>query len=139
MPKAKLRTRADVPPGGCLCDFCSGKCCRYFSLPIDTPTEWDDFDSIRWYLAHEQAFVYVHEDNWYLLITTKCKYLLPDNRCGIYFNRPKICREYSTSNCEYDSEWGFERLFETPEQIWEYAEAILPPRRRRRSMLTVIN
>jgi hypothetical protein len=44
-------------------------------------------------------------------------------------NRPKICREYTTDNCEYDNGWSFEKLFETPEQIWEYAEAILPSRR----------
>ena len=58
---------------------------------------------------------------------TRCKYLTADNRCRIYFNRPKICREYTTTNCEYDADWSFEKIFETPEQIWEYAEAILPP------------
>ena len=60
---------------------------------------------------------------------TRCKYLTPDNRCRIYFNRPKICREYTTDDCEYDEDWSFDKVFETPEQIWEYAEAVLPPRR----------
>lgn len=116
--------------GESLCDFCTGKCCQYFSLPIDAPRTWDDYDAIRWYLAHGQTVVYVHEEQWYLLVMTKCQYLLADNRCGIYLNRPKICREYTTENCEYEAPWAFEKAFETPEQIWEYAEALLPPRRR---------
>jgi Fe-S-cluster containining protein len=61
---------------------------------------------------------------------TKCKYLTRDDRCQVYLNRPKICREYTTADCEYDSDWLFEKVFETAEQIWEYAEAVLPPRRR---------
>jgi Fe-S-cluster containining protein len=126
--KTKVR-REDLKPGECLCDHCTGKCCRYFSLPIDTPTEWDDFDAIRWYLAHGQTVIYVDKGTWHLLVLTTCQYLLPDNRCGIYLNRPKICREYTTDDCEYDEDWVFEKVFETPEQIWEYAEATLPPRR----------
>lgn len=125
-------TRDEIPPGECLCDYCTGKCCRYFSLPIDNPTTWDDYDSIRWYLAHGQTLVYVDKSQWYLLVMTRCKYLTEDDRCGIYFNRPKICREYTTGDCEYDDRWSFERVFETAEQIWEYAEALLPPRRDRR-------
>jgi Fe-S-cluster containining protein len=128
---SKKPSRAELKPGQCLCDFCTGKCCRYFSLPIDTPHTWDDFDSIRWYLAHGQTLVYVVEQQWYLLVKTQCQYLSSDNRCRIYFNRPKICREYKTDDCEYDDEWAFNKAFETPEQIWEYAEALLPPRRRR--------
>ena len=54
-----------------------------------------------------------------------------DNRCQIYFNRPRICRDYTTDECEYDEVWSFDKAFETPEQIWEYAEALLPPRRNR--------
>ena len=128
-PKVK---RDALKPGECLCDHCTGKCCRYFSMPIESPTAWDDFDAIRWYLAHGQTRIYVDKGSWFLLVLTKCQYLLPDNRCKIYFNRPKICQEYSTDECEYDSEWIFEKLFETPEQIWEYAEAVLPPRKRKK-------
>jgi uncharacterized protein len=126
-------SRDELKPGECLCDFCTGKCCRYFSLPIDNPESWDDFDSIRWYLAHGQTLVYVDKEQWYLLVMSRCNYLTSDNRCGIYLNRPKICREYKTDNCEYDDDWSFTKVFETPEQIWEYAEAILPPRRKRAS------
>lgn len=129
-PRGSRRPRRDrLKPGECLCDHCTGKCCRYFSLPIDNPTTWDDYDTIRWYLAHGQTLVYVHQDQWYLLIMTRCRYLRSDHRCSIYLNRPKICREYTTDECEYDDDWSFSKVFETPEQIWEYAEAVLPPRR----------
>jgi Fe-S-cluster containining protein len=101
-------------------------------VPLDPPKTWDDFDAIRWYLAHEQTLVYVEKDAWYILVMTRCQYLMPDNRCRIYLNRPKVCRNYTTDECEYDSEWGFEKVFEAPEQLWEYAEAVLPPRRRRK-------
>ena len=131
MKKPKIG-RSDLKPGECLCDHCVGKCCRYFSLPIETPTAWDDFDAIRWYLAHGRTMIYVDKEVWYLLVMSRCNYLLPDNRCQIYLNRPKICREYTTDDCEYDEEWIFEKVFETPEQIWEYAEAVLPPRRRKK-------
>ena len=134
MPVSKLRTRPkfrreDLAPGACLCDHCVGKCCRYFSLPIDTPTTWDDFDAIRWYLAHDKSVVYVDKGTWHLLVLTDCQYLQPDYRCGIYSERPKVCREYSTDECEFDENWIFEKVFERPEQIWEYAEAVLPRRR----------
>jgi len=58
-----------------------------------------------------------------------CKHLQDDHRCGIYETRPDICREYSTANCEYEDDWTYEHYFETAEQIYEYAEATLPPRR----------
>ncbi|MGE3818874.1 MAG: YkgJ family cysteine cluster protein, partial [Isosphaeraceae bacterium] len=99
---------------------------------IETPATWDDFDAIRWYLAHGQTVVYVDKKVWHLLVLTKCQYLRPDQKCGIYLNRPKICREYTTDECEYDDDWLFDKVFEAPEQLWEYAEALLPPRRPKR-------
>lgn len=141
-PRKLQVKRSELKPGECLCDHCVGKCCRYFSLPIDTPTTWDDYDAIRWYLAHGQTLVYVEGDTWYLVVMTRCKYLTKEDRCQIYLNRPKICNEYTTEDCEYDDPWSFDKVFETAEQIWEYAEAILPPRRRPKPKgpeLTILN
>jgi uncharacterized protein len=118
-------SREQLPPGETLCDYCTGKCCRYFALPIETPTAYADFEYIRWYLLHERATVFTEDGQWYLLVHTPCKHLLPDNRCGIYDTRPQICRDYSTDACEYDDDFAYERYFETPEQIHEYAEAVL--------------
>ena len=60
-PKKTKPRRDELKPGECLCDHCTGKCCRYFSLPIDNPTTWDDYDAIRWYLAHGQTIIYVEK------------------------------------------------------------------------------
>ena len=121
--------REDLPPDANLCDHCTAKCCRYFALPIDTPTSRRDLDFIRWYLLHERASVFIEDDIWYLLVHTVCKHLQPDNRCGIYETRPQICREYTTDNCEYEDGYTYEHYFETPEQVAEYIEAVYPPKR----------
>ena len=131
-PRPPKVRREDLAPGACLCDHCTGKCCRYFSVELAAPKTWDDYDAIRWYLAHGRTLVYVEGTTWYLLVMTRCKYLTRDDRCQIYHSRPRTCREYTTAECEYDDEWTFEKVFETPEQIWEYAEAVLPPRRRKK-------
>ena len=117
--------REDLQPGEVLCSYCTAKCCRYFALPIDTPEKLKDYEYIRWYLLHGEATVFTEDDDWYLMVHTECKHLQADQRCGIYHTRPRICREYTTDECEYDDEWTYERYFETAEQVAEYAEAVL--------------
>ncbi len=123
--------RHELKPGEVLCDYCTAKCCRYFALPIEKPKTRRDFDFVRWYLLHGHATVFTENDVWYILVHTVCRHLQPDQRCGIYDTRPQICREYSTRECEYDDDWVYDRYFETPEQVEEYADAVLPRRRGR--------
>ena len=111
------------------CENCTGLCCRYFALPIETPTEWEDFEFIRWYLLHQGATVFIEDDCWYLLVHNKCNMLGDDNRCLAYETRPEICRDYKAKDCEYEDEWVYDHYFETPEQVFEYAEAVLGPRK----------
>ena len=66
------------------------------------------------------------------MVYADCKHLMEDHRCGIYHDRPKICRGYSTDNCEYEDDAVYDMFFETPEQMWEYAQAVLPPTRKRK-------
>jgi len=124
-PRPQKISRHQLKPGEVLCDYCIGRCCRYFALPIDKPTTFADYEYIRWYLLHERATVFTEDDQWYLLVHTPCKHLGDDNRCGIYDTRPQICRDYSTDKCEFDDDFTYERYFETPEQIAEFAEAVL--------------
>ncbi len=128
MKKKPIR-REDVPPDACLCDFCVGKCCRYFSLPIISPTRRAHYNEIKKYLDYGKTLVYVEKGTWYLVVMTICKYLTKENRCGVYWTRPKVCREYTTADCEYDSDWSFDKVFENSAQLDEYVEAILPPSR----------
>ena len=122
--------RADLPPGEVLCNYCTAKCCRYYALPIELPTTQSDWEYVRWYVLHEYTTVFKEGDTWYLLVHTTCQHLQPDNRCGIYETRPPICREYTTDACEYDDDSVYEQYLETPEQVSEYVEAILPRKGR---------
>ena len=107
---------------GNLCEHCTGMCCRYLALPIDAPEDREEFDDIRWYLLHEGVSVFVEDGEWYLYIAADCRHLQPDYRCGIYETRPRICRKYTTENCDYHSgEYGWEQHFTCPEHLDEYA------------------
>jgi len=106
-----------------LCEHCTAVCCRYIALPIDKPRTRKDFEDIRWYLAHENVVVFVEDGDWYISFLTPCRYLTPDNRCGIYERRPAICRRYRTTNCDYHTgEYKYDFYFTRPEELAEYVE-----------------
>jgi len=126
--RPKKPHREDLKPGDVLCQYCPAKCCRYFALPIDTPTDHKDFEYIRWYLLHEGATAFLEDGSWYLLVYARCRHLDDDHRCMDYEHRPRICRAYTTKNCEYEDDWVYDHYFETAEQVDEYAEAVLGPR-----------
>ncbi|MGE0379078.1 MAG: YkgJ family cysteine cluster protein, partial [Planctomycetaceae bacterium] len=89
-------TRKDLKPGEIPCDYCTAKCCRYFALPIETPTDRSDFDHIRWYMLHGRVAIFVEDDSWYLMVAADCKHIRDDYKCGIYADRPNVCRKYTT-------------------------------------------
>jgi len=86
------------------CRECRGSCCRYIALEIDTPTCKSDYDKIRWYLLHRDVSVFVdHDSVWHIEFQTPCEAQDQENRCAIYSDRPKICRDYAVEEgvCEY--------------------------------------
>ncbi|RLS36215.1 MAG: YkgJ family cysteine cluster protein [Planctomycetota bacterium] len=119
--------RDDVPADSVLCEHCTAKCCRYFALPLETPTTREEFEYIRWFLLHDAATVFTEDGDWYVCVHTVCKHLGDDHRCGIYHTRPQICREYTTKDCEYEDDWVYDQYFETAEQVEEYMDAVLGP------------
>ena len=116
--KAKKSTRAKKD----LCAKCAGLCCRYFALPLEDPEDWDDYDDMRWYLMHEDITVFVEDDDWYINIRNKCKYYCEKtNKCVIYTKRPRICRRYSTKDCDLTTgEYAYELHFKNDHQMEEY-------------------
>jgi len=84
------------------CDYCSALCCSYITQELDSPRTMHAFDTLLWQIAHKGIHVFKDENGWYLLSMTKCEYVMPDNRCGIYDKRPLICREHSFDACEKD-------------------------------------
>ena len=96
------------------CQRCTNsKCCSYFTQAIDTPRSKQDFDHLLWQISHRGVQVYKDNSGWYLLVNTVCAHLQPDGRCGIYENRPQICRDYTNEFCEFDApaEDGFDLYF----------------------------
>lgn len=132
--------RDEITPDESICDFCVGKCCRYFTVPLKTPRTRADFDELRWYLAHQRTLIFVETETsngksrkrWNLVVWTRCEYLKPDNGCAIYDDRPGVCRDYKADSCEYDSPWVFEESFETPESIRAHGERYLAEAREAR-------
>ena len=132
MPNSLCSTSSPSGSHG-LCSQCSGLCCRYFALPIDNPTVARDFDNIRWYLVHENVTIFVEKKQWYIAIANRCKHLQPDNGCAIYETRPKICRDYSTENCDFHGgDYDFDMLFTSAEQLEQYAKQTLAEQRKRK-------
>lgn len=105
-----------------LCGKCSGLCCRYFALPIETPEDREDYDDIRWYLCHEDISVFVEDGDWYMNVKNKCRHLSNgEHKCKIYDKRPKICRGYKTDDCELTSgEYGYDLHFTNDTEMQEY-------------------
>jgi len=104
------------------CEKCTGLCCRYFALPIDTPEDKGDYEDIRWFLCHEDITVFVEDGDWYINIKNKCSHLSEkDNRCRIYNNRPRICRGYRHGDCDFvEGEYDYELHFINDKQMEEY-------------------
>lgn len=105
------------------CSLCQGsKCCNYITHHLNTPRSKQDFELLLWQVSHEHVQAYKDEDGWFLLIDTPCSHLLPDGRCGIYGERPTICRDHSNDYCEYDApaEEGFELYFDCYDSLLAY-------------------
>ncbi len=112
-----------------ICSKCTGLCCRYFALPIETPEDWDDYDDIRWYLAHENITVFVEDGDWYLNVKNKCTHLRDDNyMCDIYEDRPGICRKYEDDTCDFTGDnYDYELHFTSDKQMEEYMKIKFGP------------
>ena len=52
------------------CNECNGACCKEICVGIDEPKTIDDWDEIRWMVAHENIAVYVDEEGEKLRFNT---------------------------------------------------------------------
>jgi Fe-S-cluster containining protein len=117
--QSETETENPCQPG---CHSCNGLCCRHIATEIDRPTTKIDFDNIRWYLMHE-------DDNWMIEVTTPCRHLQSDHCCGIYANRPSVCREYpgTDESCEHeDKSPTYKLLFTNDNELVNWMETSRP-------------
>ena len=120
--------------GTVLCEHCTAVCCKAVSLPLDAPETAGDYGDVRWYLAHKGVTVFVEEDKWYVTFVGDCDYLRPDDLCAVYEDRPRICRGYSTDNCDYHGgDYEHDQLFNTPDELAAYLDKKPGVRGKRRS------
>lgn len=107
------------------CEKCDGKCCKYVAIEIDTPESLEDFENIRWYVAHKNINVYVDEDyTWHVEFLTPCEFLGENNLCGIYEKRPTICREYNQDECLFYNDYEEKFTFRNLEEVDDYIEEV---------------
>ncbi len=111
-----------------MCAKCGGRCCTYYTVMLDEPEDADDFDELRWFLAHEDCYIYVDEGEWHLNVISRCRFLGEDTRCAIYDHRPGVCREFGhDEECEFTGEFDFEHTFNTIMELEAYAKKVLSP------------
>jgi Fe-S-cluster containining protein len=124
--KAKTKSRTaglqDRKHTGTIDDKCSrclpAKCCLYFSLEIDRPRSKRDYDDLLWFLAHDDVSIYIWKKDWYLMVHNRCKFLdVKTNLCSAYEYRPRMCREHTTDDCEFDSDYDFDEHFKSYEDL----------------------
>ncbi|MBS3162511.1 YkgJ family cysteine cluster protein [Candidatus Woesearchaeota archaeon] len=115
------------------CNECNGACCREICVEIDEPKTVEDWDEIRWMVAHENIAVYVDdEDDWLVEIQTNCSKLNKDNKCLIYEKRPLICKDHKTDTCVKNAEEEGEKLrFNNVEEVEAHIEKVVKPKIRK--------
>jgi len=107
------------------CESCDAKCCKYVVLDIDTPETKEDFENVRWYVAHKDVEVYVDfEGVWNVRFITMCEHLNNSDRCDIYDNRPEVCREFSYETCSVNSENEDVVVLKDLEDVDEYIKNV---------------
>ncbi|MDH5354698.1 MAG: YkgJ family cysteine cluster protein [Gammaproteobacteria bacterium] len=107
------------------CDLCTNStCCTYVTQQIDTPKSKYDFEILLWQVSHKGVGAYKDEDGWFVMYDAPCTHLEMDGRCGIYDDRPTICRTHKNDFCEYDApaEDGFELYFPDYSSLLAYCE-----------------
>jgi len=111
-----------------MCSICGGKCCKYYTVLLEDPEDAEDFDELRWFLAHGSNYIYIDDGEWHLNVEARCKFLQDDGRCSMYEYRPQVCRDFGHEDeCEFEGSYDFDRVFKTIGEIEAYAREVLPP------------
>ena len=108
-----------------LCANCGAKCCKYVAIEIDAPEDLEDFEDIKWYVAHKNINVYVDEDHeWHVEFLTACENLDENDLCKIYDSRPQICKEFSQEECPFHNIYEEKYSFTKIEDVEKYVEEV---------------
>jgi len=108
------------------CIVCA-KCCTYVAVGINAPTKPRYATDILWYLYHEKVKVYLDGDGeWCVMFESRCRNLGDDLLCGVYEDRPHICRAFDNKTCDVNSIEGEAITFLEPRQFLDWLERKRP-------------
>jgi len=108
------------------CTSC-GQCCTYVGISINAPSRPRYATDVLWYLYHERTYVYLDGDGeWSVHFEARCRNLSPDNRCGVYLERPHICRGFDNRRCEVNQPAEGALTFRDPRVFLEWLRAHKP-------------
>lgn len=79
----------DFVDGNEQCHDCDAACCKGFPTVALTAAEYAVLEKLG---AHRLEFLL--DGHYFLVIENGCEFLA-DNRCGIYEQRPSICRRFT--------------------------------------------
>ena len=72
------------------CDGCGGACCRFVVVAVGAMTA----DQRRW-AEMRGPLDFKHEGAMGWRLPVACRNLTAEGRCGIYADRPDVCREFA--------------------------------------------
>jgi Fe-S-cluster containining protein len=108
------------------CTDC-GRCCTYVGVGINPPTSPRHATDVLWYLYHHGVYVYVDgEGEWSVHFEARCRHLGPDLRCGVYVDRPHICRTFDNRTCEVNDPVHDSLTFREPLEFLEWLRETKP-------------
>ena len=108
------------------CTECA-RCCTYVAVGINDPTTPRLATDVLWYLYHESVYVYADDDGeWSVVFEARCRNLGEDRRCGIYADRPHICRGFDNRSCEVNAPSDAALSFHEPAQFLAWLERKRP-------------
>jgi Fe-S-cluster containining protein len=79
----------DGPADGGRCADCAADCCRGFPSVVLTAAEYGTLARLG-----ARRLVFTLDERFFLVIENGCEFLV-GNRCGIYADRPAICRRFT--------------------------------------------
>ena len=77
------------------CESCGAKCCKYVAIFEADKEYWDK--RIRPEVSAKLGNTGLHA------LVHNCPYLDENDRCSIYENRPRVCREFPKA---FDEDWA---------------------------------
>ena len=107
------------------CTSCA-KCCTYVGVGINPPRNLRYATDVLWYLYHEN--VSVHRDGngeWMVIFESRCKQLRHDLLCGVYEQRPVVCRDFDNTSCEVNAP-GRGQTYTEPAQFLDWLRGSKP-------------